>query len=397
MEESVLDEILDKENIKLALKAVKKRNGCAGSDGMKVSQLSDFWDKYGNAISEMIRNGNYTPAPAKRIYIKKPGKAEKRKLAIPTVLDRMLENAILQVLTKYYEKQFHRNSYGFRKRKNGFMALRKCIKLFNKGYIYIADLDIEKFFDCVNHKIVLDLLRKDFNDEYFLKLIKKYIKMEIGTGKIYQQQKKGVIQGGPLSPLLANVVLNQLDWHLDKNGFQFIRYADDIIILCKTEEEAKQALAEAEDFLSANLRLYLNQTKTKVVTADDLEYIGYGFKKDETDKYVLALNEKTKEKMYQNMQKIINKQFKNSVQWWDRIGSFNRGWINYYSFIASAELNEFLTEAEKHQIALIHEYIETIRNIEKKKELQWTFLDSKQYVLPIQWIEEIERRRRGGQ
>jgi len=380
-----IEDVLDKDNITKAIKCVAKRNGCAGVDGMSAKELYGFWDMHGDKVSKMIREGTYIPAPAKRGYVSKPGKKEKRTLAIPTVLDRMIQNAILFILEKNYEQVFHNSSYGFRKGRNTYMAIQKCLQYMNEGYIYVADIDIASFFDNVRQDKLIGLLENDIKDESLIKLIKRYIKTEISVGEYYKKKKRGIIQGGPLSPLFANIVLNEFDWYLDSLGLKFVRYADDVVIMSKNIDDSKTSKTVAELYLKRELGLEINNSKTKLIEASDLKYLGVAFGMNSDDIYELKINRDIKEKFYSNVKRNINKSMSDEIKWWNRIGGFNRGWINYYYKTNKEEMQSFLEDAELYQYKLLHKKI-------SDKKIMWALLDSKQYILLSEWYDELKRR-----
>lgn len=382
-----MENVLEEKNLRRAMQCVIKRKGCAGTDGMQVYELQEFWEKHGEIIKEMLRVGTYIPAPAKRGFISKKGKNQKRKLAIPTVLDRMIQNAILLVLLEEYDKVFHPNSFGFRKGCNTYHALEQALDYMNQGYEYVADIDIKQFFDTVKHNILLNLFEKHICDIAVIKIVKKYVKMGVLVSGRIIRPRCGIIQGGPLSPLLANIVLNELDQYLEKENIKFVRYADDIVLFDKTKSGAEKCLEAAKRYLEEVLLLELNDEKSKVVHVCELEYLGYAFMIKNKNHYVLSVDEHLKLKMFQKLQKHINRSADDSIAWWQRIGAFHRGWINYYRKADSAKMLQFLQYIEQKETILLHKKINSDRNI--KPNLRWKIIECKSYISLTEWYNKL--------
>lgn len=222
----LIENILSKDNLNLAYKQVMRNKGAAGVDGMECEELLSHLRTNGTQIRESVRNQSYKPMPVKRVEIPKED-GSKRKLGIPTVTDRVIQQATAQVLTPIYEKRFHRNSYGFRTGKSAQQAVQKSVEYMNEGYNWIVDIDLEKFFDTVNHDKLISILNKIIKEGGVLSLIRKFLVSGVMIGEQVEETDLGTPQGGNISPLLANVMLNELDWELDRRGLRFVRYADD--------------------------------------------------------------------------------------------------------------------------------------------------------------------------
>lgn len=221
----LLEKVLDNKNIKLAMKKVYQNKGASGVDGITVEELESYMYKNMENIKEQIRTRKYKPQPVRRVYIPKEN-GEKRALGIPTVVDRVIQQAIVQVLSPIYEEQFSDNSYGFRPNRSCEMAVTKVLEMFNEGYTWIVDIDLEKFFDNVCHDKLISILMKTIHDGELVSLIRKYLEAGVMENGVVQETTKGTPQGGNLSPLLSNIMLNELDKELEKRGLSFARYAD---------------------------------------------------------------------------------------------------------------------------------------------------------------------------
>ena len=224
--EGLLEQILTPENLELAYRQVRKNKGAGGIDGMQVDELLPFLQEHQNELVQALRDGKYRPSPVRRVEIPKEN-GKTRKLGIPTVVDRMIQQAICQVLTPIYEQKFSDNSYGFRPQRSAHDALRKCQTNISEDYKYVVDMDLEKYFDTVNQSKLIQILSATIKDGRVISLIHKFLNAGVMVGGMFEDSPEGVPQGGPLSPLLGNVMLNECDWELERCGHRFVRYADD--------------------------------------------------------------------------------------------------------------------------------------------------------------------------
>lgn len=225
--EGLLEEILDRDNLNNAFRKVKSNKGAGGVDGMGVDKLLQYLKDNKEELIQAIRDGKYRPNPVRRVEIPKEEKGKTRKLGIPTVVDRVIQQAITQVLTPIFEKQFSDNSYGFRPKRSAHDAMRKCLENADNGYKYVVDMDLEKYFDTVNQSKLIEILSRAIKDGRVISLIHKFLKAGVIERHTFKETGVGVPQGGPLSPLLSNIMLNELDKELEKRGHKFVRYADD--------------------------------------------------------------------------------------------------------------------------------------------------------------------------
>ena len=247
---NLLDLILRKDNLNNAYKQVKKNKGKGGIDGMQVDELLPFLRENQRSLIQKIREGKYKPNPVRRVEILKETKGEFRKLGVPTVVDRVIQQAIAQELSPIYEEQFSENSFGFRPGRGAHDALRQCQKNVDEGYVYVIDMDLEKFFDTVSQSKLIEVLSRTIKDGRVISLIHKYLNAGVIANGIFERTEVGMPQGGPLSPLLSNVMLNELDKELERRGHRFVRYADDCMIFCKSRKSAERTLNNIVPYLS---------------------------------------------------------------------------------------------------------------------------------------------------
>lgn len=254
LEDEMLEEILSPRNLNLAYKRVKKNKGAGGVDGMGVEDLLQYLKDNGEELRQTIMDGKYRPQPVRRVEIPKEN-GKTRKLGIPTAVDRVIQQAIAQVLTPIYEPQFSDNSYGFRPKRSAHDAIRACQRNIRDGYKYVVDMDLEKFFDTVNQSKLIETLSRSIKDGRVISLIHKYLKAGVVVCGRFEETELGVPQGGPLSPLCANIILNELDRELERRGHRFVRYADDMLIFCKSKRAAERTLENLIPFIEQKLFL----------------------------------------------------------------------------------------------------------------------------------------------
>ena len=274
---NLLDLILRKDNLNKAYKQVKKNKGKGGIDGMQVDELLPFLRENQESLIQEIREGKYKPNPVRRVEIPKETKGEFRKLGVPTVVDRVIQQAIAQELTPIFEEQFSENSFGFRPKRGAHDALRQCQQNANEGYVYVVDMDLEKFFDTVSRSKLIEVLSRTIKDGRVISLIHKYLNAGVVANGKFERTEIGMPQGGPLSPLLSNIMLNELDKELERRGHRFVRYADDCMIFCKSRKSAERTLENIIPFIERKLFLKVNRKKTEVAHISKVKYLGYTF------------------------------------------------------------------------------------------------------------------------
>ena len=274
-EYGLLEQILSPTNLNRAFKRVRSNRGSGGIDKMEVDSLKDYLVNNKEKLIQSILDGSYRPNPVRRVEISK--EKGKRKLGIPTVVDRVVQQAIAQALTPVYEKQFSPSSYGFRPKRNAHQALNKCRDYITDGHRYAVDMDLEKFFDTVNQSKLIEVLSRTVKDGRVVSLIHKYLNAGVVIRSKFEETIVGVPQGGPLSPLLSNVMLNELDKELEKRGHLFVRYADDMVIFCKSKRSADRTLANIVPYIENKLFLRVNREKTETAYISKIKFLGYSF------------------------------------------------------------------------------------------------------------------------
>ena len=274
---NLLDLILRKDNLNKAYKKVKSNKGNGGIDGMSVDELLPYLRENQETLIQEIRKGRYKPNPVRRVEIPKETKGEFRKLGVPTVVDRVIQQAITQELTPIFEEQFSENSFGFRPKRGQHDALRQCQRNVNDGYVYVVDMDLEKFFDTVCQSKLIEVLSRTIKDGRVISLIHKYLNAGAIANGMFECTENGMPQGGPLSPLLSNIILNELDKELERREHRFVRYADDCMIFCKSRKSAERTLKNIIPFIEGKLFLKVNRKKTEVAHISKVKYLGYTF------------------------------------------------------------------------------------------------------------------------
>lgn len=326
----LLEEVLDDKNLIEAYKQVYKNKGASGVDGITVDELGYYMYKYKEEIKEQIRNRKYKPSPVRRVYIPKEN-GDKRGLGIPTVVDRLIQQAIVQILSPIYEQQFSETSYGFRPNRSCEMAIIKLLEYFNDGYTWIVDIDLQKFFDTVCHDKLISIIMRTIHDGELVSLIRKYLVSGVMENGVVSSTKVGTPQGGNLSPLLSNIMLNELDKELEKRGLRFTRYADDCIIVVQSEKAANRVMESITRFIEKKLGLKVNVEKSKVARPNEIKYLGYGFYYTKTGIIKPKPHLKSIQKFKRKLKQLTKRNW--SISLTNRIVKLNqviRGWINYF-------------------------------------------------------------------
>lgn len=274
--DELLEQLLDRHNLNAAYLQVVGNRGACGIDKMGVESLWDYLSEHKEEFLVSIKQGEYSPSAVRRVEIPKDN-GSKRMLGIPTVVDRLIQQGISQILTPIYEPEFSDHSYGFRPRRNAHQALNKCREYIQKGYKYAVDMDLAKFFDTVNHSKLIELLSHKINDGRLISLIHKYLRAGVEINGRITVTTEGVPQGGPLSPLLSNIMLNELDKELESRGHKFVRYADDLMILCRSKRSALRVMESITKFVEDKLMLKVNKEKSVVSHVSKVKFLGYSF------------------------------------------------------------------------------------------------------------------------
>ena len=322
----LLEQVLSSENLQAAWKRVRANKGAAGVDGMTIDEFPT-WVKQGNwiKVTTALETGQYRPSPVRRVEIDKPD-GGKRQLGIPTITDRVIQQAIAQVLTPIFDPDFSENSFGFRPNRNGQQAVKQVQSIIKTGRRFAVDVDLSKFFDRVNHNLLMTLLGYKVKDKRLLKLIKRYLRAGFIDNRFYGESLEGVPQGGPLSPLLANIMLDPLDKELEKRGHRFARYADDFTILVKSQRAGKRVLQSISRFLQSRLKLIVNTIKSHVVKTNDSKFLGFTFRAGN-----IHWHSNTLAKFKQEVRRLTNRNWGVSMHYQlFKLSQYLRGWINYF-------------------------------------------------------------------
>lgn len=330
----LMDRVLDKENFNNAVQRVVANGGAPGIDGVSVSELPMFVEEHWRDIHDNLRSGRFKPSPVRRVVIPKPDGGE-RNLGVPTVLDRAVQQAIAQVLVPVYEPKFSDSSFGFRPNRSAHQAIAKLLNDYGEGYTWAVDIDLSKYFDTLNHELLMNILRRDIRDETLLVTIKRFLKSGVMMDGLLQTTDKGSPQGGPLSPLLANIYLNEFDRILEERGMRFCRYADDITILVRSKKAAERVMSSSVKFLEGKLKLKVNQDKSKVAKATEIKYLGFGIY-DFVDrkgqrKVGIMIHQKAILRFRDTVKRILRENSNWTVQQCMAVlGPYVHGWLSYF-------------------------------------------------------------------
>ena len=352
----LMEVILQDENLEEAIKRVKSNKGVAGVDKMTVDEIDEYFKANKETIKKRILEKKYRPQPVKRVYIPKSN-GKKRPLGIPTVVDRGIQQAITQVLSKIYDDTFSDNSFGFRPNRSAQDAIMRTLDYLNEGYEWVIDLDIEAYFDTVNHDKLISILRERVYDSATLHLIRKFLQAGIMEKGLVKANTIGMPQGGPLSPILSNIYLDKFDKELESRGLHFVRYADDCNIFVKSEMAANRVMKSVTSWLERKLFLKVSATKTKVVHPNDGSFLGFTyFRNSKSLKWECIPTNKSKKRLYENCRKeLIRKRCvaRTNAITFTRINQIVRGWINYFRI---GKMKGFITKFGqwlRHKIRVI--------------------------------------------
>lgn len=349
----LLDLILSRENLNKAYLQVFRNKGAAGIDGVTVEELKDYLKEHKDEILWKIRNRKYKPQPVRRVQIPKEN-GKKRNLGIPTVVDRVIQQAIVQVLSPIYEKQFSDSSYGFRPKRSCEMAVIRALECMNDGYCWIVDLDLEKFFDTVNQDRLINIIRRTIKDGDVVSLIRKFLESGVMENGHCKPTKVGTPQGGNLSPLLSNIMLNELDKELEARGLKFVRYADDCMIFVKSEKAANRVLTSITKYIENKLGLKVNAEKSKVSKPTGIKFLGYGFWVGAKGQYKPKPHLKSIEKLKRKLKALTCRSWSISLD--NRLKKLEyviRGWVNYFRIANMKKILEKLDKRLRTRIRVI--------------------------------------------
>lgn len=329
----LLERILDRDNLNRAYKQVKRNHGAPGIDGMTVEEALPWLQEHKDELLQSIQEGRYKPSPVRRKEIPKPDGSGVRKLGIPTVIDRVIQQAISQQLQPLFEPLFSDGSYGYRPGRSAQQAIRKVKEYAQQGYSHAVEIDLSKYFDTLNHELLMNLLRKQIPDQRVTDLIKKYLKSGVMEHGVHGKTEEGSPQGGPLSPLLANIYLNEFDQEMSSRGVKVIRYADDIVVLAKSKRAAMRLLESCRKYLENKLRLQINTQKSKVVSVvarKHFKFLGFALGKNGKGLYIRAHSQSLAKAKKKLKELTSRSQGRNVRQVMEKVKVYIRGWLGYF-------------------------------------------------------------------
>jgi group II intron reverse transcriptase/maturase len=351
--QSLMEQILSKDNLNTAYLQVVRNKGAEGVDGMEYTELGEYLSKNGEIIKEQLRTRKYKPQPVRRVEIPKPDGGI-RKLGVPTVTDRFIQQAVAQVLTPIFEEQFHDHSYGFRPDKCAQQAVLTALEIINDGHKWIVDIDLEKFFDTVNHDKLMTIVGRTIKDGDVISIVRKFLVSGVMIDDEYEDAVIGTPQGGNISPLLANIMLNELDKEMEERGLDFVRYADDCIIMVGSELAANRVMKSISKFIEEKLLLKVNISKSKVDKPKGIKYLGFGFYYDTFAKqYKAKPHAKSVAKFKARMKELTCRSWGvDNAHKIQKLNQLIRGWINYFKIGSMKKLCEQMDKQIRYRLRM---------------------------------------------
>src|SRR5438876_5594556 len=344
----LMEEICERENLKQALQQVKANKGSAGVDGMTVGGITDYLKQHWPAIREQLLSGTYEPKPVRRVEIPKPDGGV-RKLGIPTVLDRLIQQAVMQVLQRQWDPTFSEHSHGFRPKRSAHQAVAKAQQYIAAGNRWVVDLDLEKFFDRVNHDKLLAAIARRVTDKRVLRLIGAFLKVGVLENGLVSPAEEGTPQGGPLSPLLSNIVLDELDRELERRKHRFVRYADDCNIYVRSQRAGQRVMSSVTGFLTRRLKLKVNEAKSAVARPVERKFLGFSFSSNKEPKRRIA--PKALLRCKQKIRELTRRTRGISLeQMTKELAAYLRGWKSYFGFCQTPSLLKTLDKWIRHRL-----------------------------------------------
>ena len=350
---NLLEKIINGNNMQEAYKRVKKNKGSHGVDRLTVHELETYLDENGRKLQQSLLDGTYEPLPVRRVEIPKDN-GKKRLLGIPTVIDRIVQQAVAQVLSSIFEETFSDNSFGFRPCRNAHGALKRCQECINEGYNWVVDIDLASYFDTVNHDKLIGLINKEVKDIRVISLIRKYLNAGVMINGVVSPTRLGVPQGGNLSPLLSNIMLNELDKELTNRGLNFVRYADDCNIYVKSEKAANRVMKNITKYIEYTLKLKVNTEKSKVERPWSSKFLGYSFYRSK-DGIKFRVHEKSAKKLKEKLRKLTGRsKIGNIKATYEKIKQLVVGWINYFKLADMKGLMSRIDEWLRRRIRMCY-------------------------------------------
>ena len=350
----LMDKILSQKNLQEAMKRVKSNKGASGIDKMSVEEIDEYFSKHIEEIKTSIWEKKYRPRAVKRVYIPKPN-GKKRPLGIPVVVDRVIQQAVAQVFSELYDECFSEHSYGFRPNRSAHQAMEEVLFYLNEGCEWVIDLDIEKYFDTVNHDKLISILREKVKDDVTLHLVRSFLRAGIMEDGIIHRNEEGVPQGGPLSPILSNIYLDRFDKELESRGLRFVRYADDCNIFVKSEMSANRVMKSVSSWLERKIFLKVNMTKTKVVRPSNSSFLGFTFWKNK-DGWKSMPTYDRKQKLCKKIKEVLCRKKASALPLstvFTKVNQIVRGWINYFRIGSMKTFLKEFGEWLRHKIRVI--------------------------------------------
>jgi len=334
---NLLEWVLERENMTRAYERVVKNKGSHGIDHMKVDQLKPYLKDNWEQIKSQLLAGTYKPQPVRRVEIPKPDGGGIRLLGIPTVLDRMIQQAISQILNGVFDHTFSESSYGFRKGRNAHDAIQAALEYISEDYKFVVDMDLEKFFDRVNHDKLMSLIARRVGDKRLLKLIRRYLESGIMINGVEIVTEDGVPQGGPLSPLLSNIMLDELDKELEKRGHRFVRYADDCNVYVKSERAGQRVYESIKGYLEAKLKLKVNEGKSAVDKPEHRKFLGFSFYRKKGGEPGIRIHPRSYQRLREKVKRVTNRSWGVSMEYrLMKLAEITNGWVNYFGIADGA-------------------------------------------------------------
>jgi RNA-directed DNA polymerase len=338
----LMEEVCERENLREALRRVRANKGSPGVDGMTVGGIKDYLKQHWPAIREQLLNGTYEPKPVRRVEIPKPDGGGVRKLGIPSVLDRFIQQAVMQVLQRRWDRMFSDHSYGFRPGRSAHQAVAQAQQYIAEGYGFCVDLDLEKFFDRVNHDKLMGQIAKRIEDKRLLKLIRAFLNAGVMENGLVSPSVEGTPQGGPLSPLLSNLVLDELDRELERRSHRFVRYADDCNIYVRSERAGQRVMEGVTQFITQKLKLKVNEAKSAVARPQERKFLGFSFTAGPEVKRVIAPKalDRFKRRIREITRRAKGVSMKTTME---ELAPYMRGWRSYFGFCETPIVLKYLT------------------------------------------------------
>jgi group II intron reverse transcriptase/maturase len=380
----ILEMILDRDNLNAAYQRVKRNGGAAGIDGMTVEEMFPYLKEHGWELVQRIKEGNYKPQPVRRVEIPKPDGGV-RLLGVPTVIDRMIQQAIVQILQPIFEPTFSDSSYGFRPGRNAHQAIEQAKKYYEEGYTQVVDIDLSKYFDTVNHDILIDKIREHIRDERVIKLIRKYLKSGVMVNGLVSATTEGTPQGGNLSPLLSNIYLTSFDRLLESRGHKFVRYADDCNIYVKSPRAADRVMTGCTKYLEGKLKLKVNQEKSQIGSPLKLKFLGFSLYKI---RGVIGIrpHAKTLKRFKDKIRELTSRKYGILITTvLNNLKKYTTGWLGYYSIASMKSKIQDLNDWTRRRVRQLHwkqwkkisARFENLKRLGIGKELAWQWANTR--------------------